>query len=74
MTLLQLQKSLVDAQAAYHSLQTGTLARVVVDSNGERVEFVAANSAKLYAYIQTLQAQLPQPLPMTHGGPATFTF
>lgn len=74
MTLLELQTTLADAQKAYHALQTGTMARVVVDQNGERVEFVAANSTKLYAYIQTLQAQLPQATPTTYGGPATFTF
>lgn len=52
------QEQLVQAQNAYHDLMTGKLARVVVDSNGERVEFTAANSSKLLAYIQSLQAQL----------------
>ena len=46
---------LAEAQKAYHSLQIGTSARVVVDQNGERVEFTATNSTKLKAYIQELQ-------------------
>lgn len=52
------QQRLAQAEAAYHSLMTGTLARVVVDQNGERVEFNAANSAKLLAYIQSLRDQI----------------
>lgn len=52
------QDLLDDALAAYHDLQTGKSARTVVDQNGERVEYTAANSAKLYAYIQTLKAQI----------------
>lgn len=46
---------LVEAEAAYHKLMTGTLARVFVDQNGERVEYVSANASKLAAYIQSLK-------------------
>lgn len=46
---------LKEARQAYHQLQMGTSARVVVDQNGERVEFTAANRANLYAYIQQLE-------------------
>lgn len=35
---------------------TGKSARVVVDQNGERVEFTSINAAQLRAYIETLQA------------------
>ena len=52
------QQLLLDAQASYHKLMTGTAARVVVDQNGERVEFAVANAAKLYSYIQDLQARV----------------
>lgn len=46
---------LADAKAAYHALITGKSPRVVVDQNGERVEFTAANKAGLAQYIQSLQ-------------------
>lgn len=36
----------------------GELARVFVDQNGERVEYVAANAARLAAYIADLKRQL----------------
>lgn len=46
---------LVEAEAAYHSLMIGGAVRVVVDRNGERVEFTSANSKLLYGYIQELK-------------------
>lgn len=46
---------LADAQAAYHDLMIGASARVVVDQNGERVEYTAANAPRLQAYITSLQ-------------------
>jgi membrane protease subunit (stomatin/prohibitin family) len=52
------QAQLDEARAAYHSLQTGTMARVFVDQNGERVEFVAAKKTDLYNYIQQLESEL----------------
>lgn len=64
------QQLLDDALAGYHKLMTGTAARVVVDQNGERVEFAVANAAKLYAYIQTLQAKLAVELGTTSTPPA----
>lgn len=53
-----LTAQLAEAEAAYHSLQIGGSARVVVDQNGERVEFSAANRQGLYAYIMQLKSQL----------------
>lgn len=38
-----------------HDLRTGRSARVVVDQNGERVEFTSANVAGLRAYIDELE-------------------
>lgn len=64
---------LAEAKAAYHSLVTGTMARVVVDQNGERVEFTSAKKADLYAYIQELQALEPGFLPAMNG-PVRFVF
>lgn len=55
---LTTQQKLDQAEAAYHDLMTGSSARVVVDQNGERVEFTAANASRLAAYIQELKRQL----------------
>ena len=52
------QELLDEAKAAYHSLMIGSSARVVVDQNGERVEFTAANAMRLQAYITQLENQL----------------
>ncbi len=52
------QQQLDQARAAYHNLMTGQAPKVVVDQNGERVEFVAANASKLLAYIQQMEGQL----------------
>lgn len=51
------QDKLDAARAAYHNLMTGAAARVIVDQNGERVEFVVANAPRLAAYIAQLEAQ-----------------
>lgn len=49
---------IADAERQYHMLQIGRSARVVVDQNGERVEFTAANRAALHGYINALRAEL----------------
>ena len=72
----QLKRRLKEAREAYHSLQIGVSARVVVDQNSERVEFTAANRSALYAYIQQLESQLgeePCGAPLM-SGPARFYF
>ena len=51
------QQNLDAARKAYHDLITGKMARVVVDQNNERVEFVATNAFRLQAYIQSLEAE-----------------
>jgi hypothetical protein len=56
--MMATQLQLDQARAAYHSLMTGKSPKVVIDQNGERVEFVAANASKLLAYIQTLEIAL----------------
>lgn len=57
-TVVQMQAWLDQAEKAYHSLMMGGSARVIVDQNGERVEFTAANAANLQKYIFWLQGQL----------------
>jgi len=49
---------LAEAEAALHNLSIGSHARVVVDQNGERVEFTAPASGKLRAYIEELKVLL----------------
>lgn len=69
------EAQLKDATDAYHSLMTGTQARVVVDRNGERVEFNSANKQSLYAYILQLQGELGCISPAFRpSGPAMFVF
>ncbi len=70
-----IQALLLEAREAYHALNTGTMARVVVDQDGQRTEFVAANASKLYSYIQSLEGMLcPAPTVYNGGGPAGFVF
>jgi hypothetical protein len=58
---MTLQQRLDEAKAALHDLMTGRAVRVVVDQNGERVEYSVANRANLLAYISMLEAELANP-------------
>ena len=77
MTTEECQANLADARKRYHELMTGTMARVIVDQNGQRVEFTAANSSALYNYILKLSSQCGcaggTPMPI-NTGPAQFIF
>lgn len=53
-TLAQLE----EARTAYHELVTGIKAVVVVDQNGERVEFNRTTRAALSQYIAKLEVEL----------------
>lgn len=55
---MTLAEKLVDAEAAYHRLVTGQAASVLVDQNGERIEYSKTNLADLRAYITALKQQL----------------
>lgn len=57
-TIEELQAQLQSAEAAYHQLMIGKSPRVVVDQNGERVEFTVTNSTKLLQYIQRLKREI----------------
>lgn len=56
--VLSTQQKIDEAKAQLHLLVTGQQARVVVDMNGERVEFTAANRQGLVMYIAQLEAEL----------------
>jgi hypothetical protein len=51
----QIQAWLTDAEGAYHRLMQGKAPRVVVDANGERVEFTSVSADSLRRYILDLQ-------------------
>jgi hypothetical protein len=61
---------LSEARAALHLLVIGKSARVVVDQNGERVEFTAANRAALESYIASLETSTAR----RPAGPIGFIF
>lgn len=76
--ITELKQQLKEAKAAYHQLMMGGSVRVVVDQNGERVEYTAANKQSLFNYIKILEAQICSPNPCSGGatrnGPAGFLF
>lgn len=73
--LATLQARLVEAQAAYHTIMLGGGVVVVVDQNGERVEYSRASGPALAKYIATLQAQINAMLGVAViGGPLRFIF
>lgn len=77
--IIATKATLDEARRAYHALMLGTLPRVVVDQNNERVEFTAANKSSLYNYILQLEAALgtscgQTPTFPTNVTPAGFTF
>jgi hypothetical protein len=60
-----LDELIAEAKDAYHRLMTGAAAVSFTDQNGERVEYQAANAARLAAYITTLEAQATGARPHT---------
>lgn len=73
MPSLTTAQRLVEAEDALHQLLTGTSARVVVDQNGERIEYTAANAGKLRAYIQELKQEIAGE-PIGSNGPLRAVF
>ena len=53
---------LAEAEQAWHDLNVGGKPRVVVEQNGERVEFFASNRTGLRSYIWELKSALGLPL------------
>ena len=52
------QEQLAQAEEAYHQLMLGNKPLVVVDQNGERVEFTRANATQLKKYIDGLRLEI----------------
>lgn len=57
-TLAELKRRYAEASRAYHDLQIGVSARVMVDQNSERIEYTAANRQGLLAYLTALRSQI----------------
>lgn len=55
---LTLQERLIEAEAAYHALLTGSGVAEVRDSNGESIRYTQANASRLRAYILDLKAEI----------------
>ena len=52
----QLNAQIVEAKAALHALMLGQAAAVIVNRNGERVEYTQASRRDLASYIATLNS------------------
>lgn len=52
------KEMLAELREDYRAIVSGNKARVIVDQNGERVEFTSANLPRLYALIQEVAACL----------------
>lgn len=57
-TIEQMRVWLVEAENAYHALQTGQAMVEAQDANGERARYTVANASRLWQYIQWLRAQI----------------
>lgn len=55
---LPIKQKLEEAEEAYHDLMTGRSVRVLVDQNGERIEYQSSNRNQLALYIQQLREDL----------------
>lgn len=55
-----LTRRLSEAEEAYHQLVMGGSVKVVVDQNGERIEYNQGSARSLLAYIMGLKAKLGQ--------------
>lgn len=64
------QQDLIAAKKAYQDLVLGRMPRVVVDQNGERVEYNGTNVQNLKKYI----AELERDLGATRNGPLKVFF
>lgn len=56
-TLTSTQR-LAQAEDAYHALMTGRAVVVVIDQNGERIEYAKANASALRSYIEALKLEI----------------
>ena len=74
-TRTKYQTWLNEARQAYHDLTMGTRVRVLVDQNGERIEYDRSTSSDLYAWITALENALNVTLAASRRPrPIGFTF
>lgn len=52
------QQHLNEARAAYYKIISGQSVSVVIDQNGERIEFQRGNVVALEAYIRRIESEL----------------
>lgn len=52
-----MQAKIADLRQSYEDLLSGRKARVLVDQNGERIEFNAGNPRALLTYIQGIESE-----------------
>lgn len=57
-TRAEKMQMLREAKLEYHALSTGSKLVVMVDQNGERMEYNRAGAANLLAYIRQLEREL----------------
>lgn len=67
-------EDLAQMRADYRDLVSGNKARVIVDQNGERVEFTSANLQRLYQLIQEVSACLEPSAKTRPNRPMGFYF
>lgn len=53
-----IRERLTHARDQYHKLMLGKVTKVIVDQNGERIEYTAVSADSLRNYIQELEALL----------------
>lgn len=57
-SLVDLKAQLAEAELAYQRLMTGRQPRVIIDANGERIEFTSVSADRLRLYVQDLQRRV----------------
>lgn len=70
MSVVQLQAMLASARAALSQLMMGQSPMIVVDSNGERVQFVPTDARTLTGFVQSIQGAIYAAQNASGGGTA----
>ncbi len=68
------QKDIDDMHVQYRRLISGEAVSIVIDQNGERLEYSRGNADKFWAYIRMAEAELAASLKLRPNRPLTFRF